>query len=699
MAPELYDEQYDEKVDIYAFGMCMLEIFTKEIPYRECTNPAQIYKRVSSGIEPKSLERIRSNSAKDFIRQCLGRKDENGENVRPSAKELLSHPFLAKREDDVNEIQVDPPLRERVIMEAPSQNAGSDEKSRRKNSGSDSGNSAVPVMNRQQSPIIQENRERINSVAQPQTIKSETPPVSKETNIPQKQESKSFDFDSMPDSETNMKPVKVLMGRGQEVDNANGKDHLPIPIQTQESQAPPAVSSPLTSPPPSAQIPVQVPAQIITKNISDSMERRQSANSLNSQGGPVYSNMNYLRMATVIEDNNSFMIDIMEIRITLLVGSEEQHVQFQFHLVQDDAVQVTKEMVAELNLPNDAILEVSETISALARVERVKQETIKAAFMQQQQQQQIAHSVPQQLSNQYVPTNLQQQPPTQINSSSLDQSIDLGVEPVPWYSAPNDASLCPPSNGSDVYRQSNGSGVYRSQRSATPVVQNNSQPVSFMDTPIQVQQNAQQQSQYPPRTTKSASGITSSTQGSGSIQTILNSVASGTSLPQHQNVPDVSIDLPQELEGNEDIKQSAEMKQLMEELEKKKQRAQKAFHTRMENLVRSKEEKEAQHLKTLEKHEKERAALEKRLQKAGEEQQLRLQKMEREFYEKVAEESKKLSNDNVLDDNAALEEIFTQANIASMTDANDDSLAPQNPRKTPSPLNIESSDNTYGEII
>jgi len=48
MAPELYDESYDELVDIYSFGMCLLEIFTLEYPYSECTNPAQIFKKVST---------------------------------------------------------------------------------------------------------------------------------------------------------------------------------------------------------------------------------------------------------------------------------------------------------------------------------------------------------------------------------------------------------------------------------------------------------------------------------------------------------------------------------------------------------------------------------------------------------------------------------------------------------------------------
>lgn len=48
MAPEMYEEHYDEAVDVYAFGMCMLEMATSEYPYSECTGPAQIYKKVIS---------------------------------------------------------------------------------------------------------------------------------------------------------------------------------------------------------------------------------------------------------------------------------------------------------------------------------------------------------------------------------------------------------------------------------------------------------------------------------------------------------------------------------------------------------------------------------------------------------------------------------------------------------------------------
>ena len=48
MAPEMYEEKYDESVDVYAFGMCMLEMATGEYPYMECDNPAQIFRRVTS---------------------------------------------------------------------------------------------------------------------------------------------------------------------------------------------------------------------------------------------------------------------------------------------------------------------------------------------------------------------------------------------------------------------------------------------------------------------------------------------------------------------------------------------------------------------------------------------------------------------------------------------------------------------------
>ncbi|XP_043714483.1 serine/threonine-protein kinase WNK8-like [Telopea speciosissima] len=89
MAPELYEEEYNELVDIYSFGMCMLEMVTFEYPYSECRNPAQIYKKVTSGIKPASLGKVNDPQVKHFIEQCLAPAS-----MRLPAKELLKDPFL-----------------------------------------------------------------------------------------------------------------------------------------------------------------------------------------------------------------------------------------------------------------------------------------------------------------------------------------------------------------------------------------------------------------------------------------------------------------------------------------------------------------------------------------------------------------------------------------------------------------------------
>lgn len=54
MAPEMYEEHYDESVDVYAFGMCMLEMATSEYPYSECQNAAQIYRKVTC-VSPRAI--------------------------------------------------------------------------------------------------------------------------------------------------------------------------------------------------------------------------------------------------------------------------------------------------------------------------------------------------------------------------------------------------------------------------------------------------------------------------------------------------------------------------------------------------------------------------------------------------------------------------------------------------------------------
>ncbi|RLM59029.1 hypothetical protein C2845_PM18G13830 [Panicum miliaceum] len=89
MAPEMYDEEYNELVDVYSFGMCMLEMLTVEYPYSECSNPAQIYKKVTAGKLPDAFYRVEDGEARRFIGRCLVAASK-----RPAAAELLLDPFL-----------------------------------------------------------------------------------------------------------------------------------------------------------------------------------------------------------------------------------------------------------------------------------------------------------------------------------------------------------------------------------------------------------------------------------------------------------------------------------------------------------------------------------------------------------------------------------------------------------------------------
>ena len=91
MAPELYDEDYDERVDIYSFGMCIIELVTHECPYSECSNPAQIYKRVTGGVKPEALDKIIDSDLRSFILKCISPIEK-----RLTAKELMNDPFLDK---------------------------------------------------------------------------------------------------------------------------------------------------------------------------------------------------------------------------------------------------------------------------------------------------------------------------------------------------------------------------------------------------------------------------------------------------------------------------------------------------------------------------------------------------------------------------------------------------------------------------
>ena len=95
MAPELFEERYGPSVDIYAFGMCVLEMVTMATPYSECKTPVEIYRKVTAGVKPKALERVLDSEVKSLIELALSPVDQ-----RPHADELLNHSFMQIDDND-----------------------------------------------------------------------------------------------------------------------------------------------------------------------------------------------------------------------------------------------------------------------------------------------------------------------------------------------------------------------------------------------------------------------------------------------------------------------------------------------------------------------------------------------------------------------------------------------------------------------
>lgn len=106
MAPEMYKEAYNEKVDIYAFGMCLLEMVTMSYPYSECKSACQIYRNVIEGIPPQSLHRVSDAETRRFIELCICPDPAQ----RPSARQLVKHKFFDSLNKQMKEHGTDSPV-------------------------------------------------------------------------------------------------------------------------------------------------------------------------------------------------------------------------------------------------------------------------------------------------------------------------------------------------------------------------------------------------------------------------------------------------------------------------------------------------------------------------------------------------------------------------------------------------------------
>ncbi len=125
VAPEILSgsREYDTSVDIYAFGMTLLEMIVISCcqgkrPYRECgKDRAEITRRKVEGILPEDLGFLDNEILKGFITQCLVFDPETGK--RPSAASLLTCPFLES--DDCDNDLVSCTLQDKPITSGPNE--------------------------------------------------------------------------------------------------------------------------------------------------------------------------------------------------------------------------------------------------------------------------------------------------------------------------------------------------------------------------------------------------------------------------------------------------------------------------------------------------------------------------------------------------------------------------------------------------
>ena len=719
MAPELYDENYNEKVDIYAFGMLLLEIITRDVPYHECANPAQIYKKVTQGIPPPSLNRVKSVDARNFILLCLGIGEDA--NARPTAGELLKHQFLAKNSDDETTIELEPAVEDMIIEEAVQTSmtfsddsgseasapkvGGNDEKANNKKTSSTLSQvaSSIRVSEDPEKPPRSENAVALANKGHNPLESKDLTQSSGEADDEQADDQ----FGEMPENEANMKKVTVLMGRGTALSD---DEHPAKEIEV--------IS--LSSTPP-------------LPNIGRDAETSKIGRSSPYKVWAV-------PPAVIDGGNKPYPNNAINLALTLPDVSQTT-IEFTFDLVDDDPVQVAREMVTELDeVPDDAVLEISTAISAVARQARMKQNQWTQLQQQQQQNvlaQQALHQQHQQHSQSMMalhsPGSVSMQPQpiqapqgmvlpshqqhmygsgfpstgsfqhtggsmvepqpgplgndisqtsvsgplsTPLQSQQRTQHHAVQISPPPpepsqLFSPPSSQistlqmsvpqpqqqmpdtrqSLSTPSSPSPISQLAHEPMHVR--RSTEPTVNNSSsmdllsQAVEPITNPAAAQTppppgvTQQQQHLLTPVLSNASQDVIVSRQLAPQTVSVTQDASSKVLHQSHDNPLQGGAHNSQPSEGTADENDvdvdAEEIRKLELEFEKKLLRAKKSYHTRMDNLHRSKEEVEAQHQMLLEKHEKERIEFEKRVRLAEEEQARRLNQIQKEFIEKKKE--------------------------------------------------------------
>lgn len=96
MAPEvIFGRGYNERADVWSLGITVIEMATGNPP-RFDEPPTKVLMSIPKADPPKFDGPQWSQPMKDFVAACLT-KDYN---LRPSAKDLLTHPWLKKAKEN-----------------------------------------------------------------------------------------------------------------------------------------------------------------------------------------------------------------------------------------------------------------------------------------------------------------------------------------------------------------------------------------------------------------------------------------------------------------------------------------------------------------------------------------------------------------------------------------------------------------------
>ena len=91
LAPEQFDEEFTEMVDVYALGMLIIEMLTGKPPYSEAKNPMKLVQLKLKGTPPQALSLIKEDDPfRDLVNRCIA-VDPND---RISLEHVAIHPAI-----------------------------------------------------------------------------------------------------------------------------------------------------------------------------------------------------------------------------------------------------------------------------------------------------------------------------------------------------------------------------------------------------------------------------------------------------------------------------------------------------------------------------------------------------------------------------------------------------------------------------